>query len=139
MSILPDDTTWYILVADDDDDSRTLIAATLRRAHMNVCEACDGDELLERFQALSVLVGAHVLVVSDIGMPGTDGIAVTQALREASGDVPIVLMTGFTDEHILQAAQDAGADVVLPKPVNQAELLHTVEQVVMPTGAWRVR
>ena len=65
----------YVLVADDD-------ASVLRRAGLQVCEACDGEELLERYQALRVLASDGLVVVSDIGMPGRDGISATGELRK---------------------------------------------------------
>src|SRR4051794_18719214 len=68
------------LVAADDDDSRMLLATVFRRAGFNVIEASDGDELIERYSALSES-SAPMIVVSDIGMPGCDGISATQRLR----------------------------------------------------------
>jgi response regulator NasT len=112
------------LVADDDEDSRTLLASVLRRAGFCVVEASDGDELIERYSALEA--GAKpTVVVSDIGMPGCDGISATQKLRSES-PVPIVLVTAFEDQATLQSARSAGADLVLFKPVDAASLVRAV-------------
>ena len=109
---------WYALVADDDDDFRMLISTALRRAGYQVCEARDGEELIERYAALRVLTTQHLVVVSDIAMPGRDGVAATASLRNASADVPILLVTGERSANILVAARAAGANEVLSKPVD---------------------
>jgi CheY-like chemotaxis protein len=120
---------WYALVADDDDDWRSLVAATLRRAGFQVCEACDGEELLERFAALRVLTPKHVVIVSDIAMPGRDGVSATLQLRNASTEVPIVLVTGEGSPFTLHAARQAGATLVMRKPVDRNDLLRAVQSV----------
>jgi CheY-like chemotaxis protein len=117
------------LLADDDEDSRTLIAGILRRAGFSVIEARDGQELIDRYSALQA-EGADepAVVVSDIGMPGCDGISATQVLRSNSL-VPIVLITAFEDAATLQSARTAGADMVLFKPVDGPALVSAVRSV----------
>jgi putative two-component system response regulator len=112
------------LVADDDDDTRTLIATVLRRAGFQVVEASNGDELIERYADLRENASPSV-IVSDIGMPGCDGIAATERLRNDS-PVPIVLVTAFEDPGTLQSARRAGADLVLFKPVDGASLVRAI-------------
>jgi CheY-like chemotaxis protein len=112
------------LVADDDDDSRMLLATVLRRAGFNVIEASDGNELIARYADMSAS-SVPTVVVSDIGMPGCDGISATQKLRSESL-VPIVLVTAFEDPETLQSARSAGADLVLFKPVDAASLVRAV-------------
>jgi CheY-like chemotaxis protein len=124
----------YVLVADDDDDARTFVASVLRRAGLQVCEACDGEELLERYRALRVLASESVVVVSDIGMPGCDGISATGQLRKASAELPIVIVTGFEDPATARLAYEAGADVVLIKPVGRETLLDAVRILLQRLG-----
>src|SRR5689334_13049194 len=115
-----DQAAWYALVADDDDDSRALVAAILRGAQFSVCEASNGEELLERYHALNLLTDQRVLVVSDIEMPGMDGLAAAKELRTLSAHIPIVIVSGFTDEDTACAARIAGVNEVMPKPVSKA-------------------
>lgn len=117
---------WYALVADDDDDFRLLAVRALRRAGFQVCEARDGEELVERFAALRVLTTQHVIVVSDIAMPGRDGVTATAALRHSAPELPILLVTGESSPTVWRAARTAGASLVLAKPVDGITL---VEQV----------
>jgi len=102
------------VVADDDDDARELMASALRRAGFGVSEARDGEELLDAVLASTT---SRVVVVSDIGMPRTDGIAAAKALRASLPDIRIVLVTAFADGQTLRRAQSAGADCVLQKPL----------------------
>ena len=118
--------SWYALVADDDEDWRSLICATLRREGFQVCEANDGDELVQRFHALQSLNCRYLVVISDVNMPGTDGVAATQALRNVSMEVPILIVTGNGSPATLEAAERAGATCVLSKPLPGSELLAAV-------------
>lgn len=121
---------WYALVADDDDDWRTLVASSLRRAGFQVCEANDGEELLQRFRALQSLHCHYLVVVSDVNMPGTDGLTATEALRSASHDVPILIVTANGTPSTLEAAHRAGANRVISKPVPGPELVDAVREVI---------
>jgi DNA-binding response OmpR family regulator len=133
MGAIKAEGSWFALVADDDEDTRNLVSRALRRAHLQVCEACDGDELLQRYSALSALRRMHLLVVSDIDMPGHNGLDVARTLRSAGVAGPIVLITGLTGPEVRSAALEAGADIVMSKPVDAAALLEAVRAVV--TGA----
>lgn len=124
----------YVLVADDDEDARSFVASVLRRAGLQVCEACDGEELLERYRALRVLATDGVVVVSDIGMPGCDGISATGQLRKASSELPIVIVTAFEDPATSRLAYEAGADMVLVKPVGRETLLDAVRILLQRLG-----
>jgi CheY-like chemotaxis protein len=117
---------WYALIADDDDDFRSLAARALRRAGFQVCEARDGEELVERYSALRVLTSQHVVVVSDISMPGRDGVSATAHLRHSAPELPILLVTGESSPTVLRAAATAGATLVLAKPVDGITLVERV-------------
>jgi CheY-like chemotaxis protein len=119
----------YVIVADDDDDHRSLMAALLRNARMSVCEARSGHELVERYRDLTESGATPALVVSDVEMPGMDGIAATKELRALTKNTPIVLMTGYSHAQVAHAAREAGADAVLPKPVPVAGFFETLERL----------
>ena len=127
---LPSEPPWYALVADDDEDNRSLTASLLRHARLTVHEATNGEELVECYRALESRMAGRLLVISDVQMPGMDGIEATRELRALSASTPIVLMTGFTDSQIATAAHEAGANAVLAKPVEARGLLKIVEHFV---------
>jgi CheY-like chemotaxis protein len=104
---------WRVIVADDDEDTRLLMAAALRRGGFAVTEVTNGRDLLT---AVFREPPTWTLIVSDIGMPGIDGVAVTRALRRGRVRAPILLVTAFGDEKTVREALAAGADRILSKP-----------------------
>ena len=83
----PPATPAKVLVVDDDDDLRTMVSKLLTRAGMRTIEAASGDEGLRKFFA-----SRPDLVVLDVSMPGMDGFAVLERIRDLS-DVPVLLLT----------------------------------------------
>ncbi len=120
MRTLPPGAAWLALVADDDDDQRGLVANALRGAGFAVLEHSNGKDLVAGYEAL---FPARPLVVSDIAMPECDGIAATMALRKQYPEAPILLVSGCAGPETMRDAEEAGADLVLPKPVNVAMLI----------------
>ncbi len=89
-----------------------------------VVEADSGQPLLD------ALDGAEVdLIVSDIRMPGLDGIALTRALGPAGHDVPVLLLTTFEDEDLMLEAVQAGARGFLLKDASSADLAAAVRDL----------
>ena len=119
-----------IIVADDDDDSRTLIAGFLRRAGFSVIETHDGTELCEVVEQEARSELRPRAVVSDVGMPGCDGLAATRRLHELMPGLPVLLVTGYRDPETWRAARAAGAAFVLAKPVHSEVLLDAVHDAV---------
>jgi len=124
------DTRRRVLVADDDDDMRALLVTSLRRVGFDVIEASDGEQLLDLFKDLQADGGTRLLVVSDIDMPGCDGIEATKRLRSTAPDVPVILLTAFSDQATQRAASDAGATRVMLKPLHGAALVREALQTL---------
>src|SRR5690606_8591364 len=78
-----------ILIADDEPDSRKALTELLGRWGHAVQEAADGAEALRR-----ALERQPDLVITDLVMPGMDGLWLLRAIREELGDVPVILLTG---------------------------------------------
>lgn len=122
------DSTAPIKVALADDQA--LVRAGLRallegQAGIQVVfEAGGGEELLERLQATPVDV-----VLSDIRMPGMDGIQTLHALRARGDATPVLLLTTFDDSDLLLRASAAGAQGFLLKDAAPADLSQAIQQV----------
>jgi DNA-binding response OmpR family regulator len=112
-----------VLVIDDDPVARLILGAALRDAGYEVVEANDGAEGISLFRAQSADV-----VVTDIVMPQHDGLETVRELRQAAPSVWIIVVSGVTGgaAEYMRTAVRLGADRVLPKPVNPAELLGMV-------------
>jgi DNA-binding response OmpR family regulator len=93
-----------ILVVDDDDDIRGLLRALLERAGHQVTEAPDGLAGLRELYAAS-----PDLVILDVGMPGLDGWATLERIREVT-DVPILMLTARDAELERVRGLQGGAD-----------------------------
>ena len=133
--------TLNIALADDQEMVREGLKALLTRLGMNVVvEAQDGASLLAQLSSRKVDV-----IVSDIRMPGLDGVAMVRELRACGSTTPVVLLTTFDDHDPMLAAVDAGAQAFLLKGASSEDLRTAIEQVhagsnwLAPVATDRVR
>jgi len=110
-----------ILVVDDDDDIRGLLRALLERAGHEVSEAPDGRAGLRELYAAS-----PDLVILDVTMPGLDGWATLDRIREVA-DVPVLMLTARDAELERVRGLTSGADDYVVKPFGRQELVARVE------------
>ena len=113
-----------VLVIDDEPQIRRALRIGLERNSYSVKVAANGEEGLD-FAALE----AFDVVILDLAMPGTDGLAVCRALREWS-KVPILVLSVRESEKDKIAALDLGADDYLTKPFSLDELLARMRAVL---------
>ena len=118
MSTEPVEAVLRALVIDDDDDIRALMRRALERAGFVVTDFADAESLIA---AQGQLLPADVLV-SDIGLPGIDGIEVCASAMRWWPGVPVILVTAFRDEELLHRAHAAGAQRILTKPLDVGAL-----------------
>ena len=110
-----------ILVVDDDDDIRGLLRTLLERAGHGVSDASDGREGLRELYA-----GSPDLVILDVAMPGLDGWATLERIREVS-DVPVLMLTARDAELERVRGLKGGADDYVVKPFGRQELVARVD------------
>jgi two-component system KDP operon response regulator KdpE len=113
-----------ILVIDDEPAMVGALTALVGTAGHRVTVAYDGHEALRRFDS-----DRPDLVILDLAMPGMDGLAVAQSLRERS-TVPIIVLTGESEEAAKVEVLDAGADDYVTKPFGKDELLARIRAVM---------
>ncbi len=106
-----------ILVVDDETQVRDVVARILRRRGYIVETASDGAKALA-----AVAGGDFSVIVSDISMPGMDGITLTRCVREINLDTPIILLTGAPSLETAKAAVELGAFRYLTKPFERQDL-----------------
>jgi two-component system response regulator PilR (NtrC family) len=111
-----------ILVIDDDLSLRELLQMILRTAGHAVELAKDGEEGLER-----ALSGSFDLVISDIRMPGRNGLEVLKGLRSAGIQTTLILISAFASADTAVEAMRAGAYDFIPKPFKPVDLLSAVD------------
>lgn len=113
-----------ILIVDDEEAELLGLTALLESEGHEVVRARDGDEALALFLAQRI----H-LVVTDMVMPGRDGLSLISALREVDPGAAIIAISGKSRVQ-LEAAKVFGASKILAKPVERAVLLDAVDEVL---------
>ena len=110
-----------VLVAEDNDSFRKVLRESLLRDSYEVEEARDGREALE------MLGRRHYdILVSDVKMPGVDGLELLKSARQADPDTVVILMTAYGTVDMAVEAMKAGALDFLSKPFPVEEFMLTV-------------
>lgn len=108
-----------IFLAEDDPALRQMIAVQLRRDGHFVLEATDGAALVRDLG--HVFWGDHVdtspsLIITDVRMPGKDGLAIIRGIRSFGWCPPFIVITAFGDDAVHAEGYRLGAAAVLDKP-----------------------
>ncbi len=114
-----------ILVVDDKELMRDSVGTMLSRRGHAVIAAASGSAALERIAKRPVDV-----VVTDLQMPGMDGIELMQTIREKDDSIPVILMTAFATVETAVGAMKSGAWDYITKPFSGDDLLATIERAV---------
>ena len=120
-----------ILIIDDDDTLREVLAVTLQRAGHTVLQAADGRQAVDIIKATSV-----DLVITDIIMPGQEGIETIQQLKRLYPSLPVIAMSGTSShsEIYLEMAGRFGACRVLGKPFTVEILVNAIAEALVGTA-----
>ncbi len=114
---------FKILCIDDNRQSQRTLTTLLTKAGFEVITADDGPQGIEKAQAWR-----PALVLVDMMMPGMSGAEVIRILRanSVSKDVPILVLSAYHDEALIEEARVAGADDYLPKTLTPDELVQVI-------------
>jgi two-component system response regulator GlrR len=119
------DTKARILLVDDEKDLLSLWKLRLESNGYNVTAALSGEEALAK---LSV-INPH-LVLTDLKMPGIDGLALYEAIRERNKAVPVIIITAHGSIPEAVEATRQGVFSFLTKPIDGKELIREVEKAL---------
>jgi two-component system, OmpR family, response regulator len=119
----------HVLVVDDDAAVRQLVSEYLGQNDFRVSEAAGGAQLMGAFRAQVV-----DLVLLDLRLPGEDGMQLLRQLR-AESQLPVIILTGRTEEADRVMGLELGADDYLTKPFSPRELLARIRTVLRRTYA----
>ena len=119
-----------VLIVDDEDMIRSLLRLTLVRAGYDVTEAETGEEGI-----VIVREQEPDLVLLDVMMPGIDGFAVCEQIRQdpVVGDIPVIMLSARKDPRSRQESRRVGATNYLTKPWKTDELLWYVNKALNRT------
>ena len=107
-----------ILVVDDEASLRDLLSMTLALADYDVDLAPDGRTALERLRIIP-----YDLLITDLKMPGVDGLTVVREARRLKADIPVIIITGFSTEASAIDAVNLGVSGYLTKPFRVPRVL----------------
>jgi excisionase family DNA binding protein len=107
-----------ILVVDDEQAVRDLLAKTLTMADYDVDSAPDGASAIDRLRAVE-----YDLLITDLKMPGMDGLSVIREARRSAPDLPVIIITGYSTEASAIEAINLGVAGYLTKPFRLPRIL----------------
>jgi len=114
-----------ILVVDDEPNYLIILSELLRDEGYEVFTAGQGDE------ALQVVKEADLdLIITDMRMPGMDGLELLKTVKAGNSDLPVIMITAFGEVDKAVAAMQAGAFNYVAKPFNNDELLVSVRKAL---------
>jgi len=118
------DTPEHVFFVDDEPKVRLVVRKTLERAGMNVTCFSSADECLTH------LDGERCdLLITDVKMPGKDGIELLTTVKTLQPWLPVIAVTGFGDVPMAVKALKAGAADFIEKPLDRDAFLETVRSV----------
>src|SRR3954454_22085522 len=120
-----------ILVADDEQNLRRVLAALLRREGHEVVQAASGLEAIERLADVDV-------VITDLRMPGADGMEVLRTASKNHPHVPVIMITAYVSVGQAVEAIKAGAFDYIEKPFEQDSIRTIVEKAIGQAAANRM-
>ncbi len=123
-------TIYRILLVDDEPDLLTLWKVRLESNGFEVTTALSGEEAL----ATMVAINPHV-IITDLRMPGIDGLALFEAIRETNKTIPVIIITAHGSIPDAVEATKKGVFSFLTKPIDGKELIRETERALkLSTG-----
>ncbi|USG61892.1 response regulator [Sneathiella marina] len=114
-----------ILLAEDDDNLRPFLARSLENAGHEVLAFRDGED------AIPVLdTGEIDILVSDLVMPGINGIELARLAKDKSPDLPVIFITGFSAVAVEALETVDGVNKILSKPFHLNSLVEAVNRAL---------
>jgi CheY-like chemotaxis protein len=124
-----------ILVVDDEPDVADLFRQhfrrEIRRGDYVMHFAASGEQALERLAG--EIEPQLIVIVSDINMPGMDGLTLLQQVKQRFPDLPVMMITAYGDDERRRRAAEIGAAEFITKPVDFDFLQEQLRQ--LPTAA----
>lgn len=110
----------HVWVIDDDQSIRWVLEKTFKQAGMQVNTFESADEALDLLAGNAIAPDA---IISDIRMPGSDGLSMLKRIKSSHPDTPVLIMTAFSDLDSTVTAFESGAFEYIPKPFDVDDVI----------------
>ena len=118
-----------VWLVEDDDDVRQSLLQTLQLSGLKARGFTRAEQALH-----ALTPEAPIVVLSDVRMPGMDGLKLLQHLQQYDGDLPVLLLTGHGDIPMAVEAMRLGAQDFFEKPFEPEQLLHSLQRAMDKRG-----
>lgn len=115
-----------ILLADDDPAMRSFLSAALEKAGHDICACEDGLQALEKLKSEA----PFDLLLTDIVMPGMDGIELSEAAKALYPTLKILFITGFSGIAAQKSETSDGGAQIMSKPFHLIDLIGQVNELL---------
>lgn len=120
----------HLLLVEDDQAVRRALSTALVRDGFDLVVVESGAEALEAFQSAITGDEKFDIVITDLGMPGIDGIQLSEKLRDIQPGIPIILLTGWGRHFGRYRQHPETVDIVLSKPPLMQEIRDAVRKLL---------
>ncbi|MFC1524623.1 response regulator [Thermodesulfobacteriota bacterium] len=121
-------TIKHILIADDEKHTRLALSLLLKNAGFQVETACDGVEAFNTIIECMNNQSPIDLLITDYRMPKLSGMELIQMLNQGSLSIPVVFITGYGNNELVQELRTKGNIHYLDKPFRVEKLLQMIQQ-----------
>ena len=122
--------TETILVVEDEPLIRWLLAQGLRESGYTLIESGDARQAMEAVDQAQARID---LLITDVVMPGMSGVELAAHLRGRWPDIPVLFVSGYSDDELSQRGVDLSSAELLVKPFGQTHLIKTVRRILEST------
>lgn len=119
-----------ILVVDDDPGTRNSLKAGLTSFGYQVLAAADAPEALKILESSISGVEPVEIMVTDLKMPGMNGLELIRSARKMRSGLAAILMTAYGDDHIREEVTNLGRCGYIDKPFGPGTLLNMIKETV---------
>lgn len=123
--LMDSDTLGSVVFVDDEPKVRMVVKKTLERVGVDVRCFANAEECLSRLES-----GKCDLLITDVKMPGRDGIELLLEVKKRSPCLPVLVLTGFGDVPMAVRALKGGAEDFIEKPLDRDALLKKVRSLL---------
>lgn len=114
-----------ILSIEDSDFERKVIKEMMEEKEYELVQAKNGQEGLDKYEEED-----PDLVLLDLRLPDIDGLDVFEELKEKHSNVNVIIVSIVREDETIEEARDLGAKEYVEKPIDEDELMETIEEIL---------